>query len=111
MLFVIIPLSVILLGLIVYYALSPRSSKILRLSALGALGAIMLSIVICVIIIFAGPGGNDEPVMPDFFAAEPIQDAPKDDFTFLVLPAVLLLAFLGTVIFFAMRERKQRGKD
>ncbi|MDR1024746.1 MAG: hypothetical protein LBL56_03395 [Treponema sp.] len=110
MLFVIIPLSVVLLGLIVYYALSPRSSKVLRLSALGALGAIMLSIVICVIIIVAGMGGDEEPVMPDFFAVEPIQAAPRGNFFALFLLALFLLAFLGIVIFLAMRERRRGEK-
>jgi hypothetical protein len=110
MLFVIIPLSLVLLGLIVYYALSPRSSRILRFSALGALGAIMLSIVICVIVIFAGTGGNDEPVMPDFFAAEPLQPAPRANFFVLFLLALFLLAFLGIVIFIAMRERRRGEK-
>jgi hypothetical protein len=109
MLFVIIPLSVVLLGLIVYFALSPRSSKVLRLAALGALGAIMLSIVICMIIIFAGLGAaDDEPVMPDFFAAEPPPASSRGNFFALFLLAVFLLAFMGVVIFLAMKERKNR---
>ncbi|MDR1443355.1 MAG: hypothetical protein LBI94_00585 [Treponema sp.] len=110
MLFVIIPLSIALLGLIVYYALSPRSSKTLRLSAFGALVCIMLSVVICTIIIFANLGGNDEPVMPDFFAAEPPNAAPENNFFILVLFAVFLLILLGIVILLAVRERRIRGK-
>jgi cbb3-type cytochrome oxidase subunit 3 len=107
MFFVIIPLSVLLLGVIIYFALSPKSSKILRTAALGALGAIILSIVICVIIILTGTGSAaEEPVMPDFFAEE----APPAPGNFLVLflLAVFLLAFLGGVVFLSLRERKRQ---
>jgi heme A synthase len=109
MLFVIIPLSVILLGVIVYFALSPRSSKSLRLAALIALGAIMLSIVICGIIIFAGLGAAaKEPVMPDFLAPEAPAPAPQGNWFALFLLAIFLLAFMGVVAFLSMRERKRR---
>jgi hypothetical protein len=109
MLLVIVPLSVILLGVIVYFALSPRSSKILRLATLGALVAIMLSIVICAIIIFAGMDtAGGEPVMPDFFAGETPQAAPKGNSFVLFLLAVFLLVFLGIVVFLSMKERKRR---
>lgn len=111
MLFVIIPLSVVLLGVIVYFALSPRSSKMLRLSALGALGAIMLSVVICVIIIAVGmETANEEPVMPDFLAAEPPQAAAEGNLAALFILAAFLLALLGTIIFLSLRERRLQEK-
>jgi ABC-type Fe3+ transport system permease subunit len=109
MLFIIVPLSVVLLGVIVYFALSPHSSKSLRLAALGALGAIMLSIMICLIIIFATMGtAGDGPVMPDFLAAEAPQPPAAGNSFVLALLAAFLLAFLGIVIFLSMRERKNR---
>jgi hypothetical protein len=111
MLFVIIPLSLVLLGMIIYIALSPKSSKMHRLAALCALGAIMLSVIVCVIIIFANQGGeSEEPVMPDFLAAEPIPAAPQGNFVAVLLLAVFLLAFLGVVVFLAMRERKREPR-
>jgi uncharacterized protein involved in exopolysaccharide biosynthesis len=112
MLFVIIPLSVVLLGVIVYFALSPDSSKILRLTALGALGAIMLSIVICVVIIFVSGGSSGgEPVMPDFLAAETPPPAPQGNSFVLLIFAVFLLGFLGLVVFLSMRERRRREQN
>ncbi|MDR0732327.1 MAG: hypothetical protein LBF63_11710 [Treponema sp.] len=109
MLFVIIPLSVLLLGVIVYFALSPRSSKGLRLAALGALGAIMLSVVICAVIIIAGrETAGGEPVMPDFLAAEAPQPPAAGNSFAVFLLAAFLLAFLGVVIFLSMKERKNR---
>jgi hypothetical protein len=108
MLYVIIPLSVVLLGVIVYFALSRNSSKTLRLCALAALGAIILSVLICVIIIFANAElVSAEPVMPDFLATEPLPAAPKGNFLALFLLAVFIVVFLGVVIFLSLRERRQ----
>jgi hypothetical protein len=109
MLFVIIPLSVALLGVIVYFALSRESSKALRLTALAALGAIILSVLICIIIVFAGMGfGAKEPVTPDFLAAEPLPAAPREDFFILFLLAVFIIVILGAVIVLSLRERKRQ---
>jgi heme/copper-type cytochrome/quinol oxidase subunit 4 len=112
MLFVIIPLSVALLGVIVYFALSPKSSKALRLTALIALGVIIVSVLVCLIIIFAGlEFAGKEPAMPDFLAPEAPPAAPEGNFFALFLLAAFLLAFLGVVVFLSMRERKkQQGR-
>jgi ABC-type phosphate transport system permease subunit len=108
MLFVIVPLSVLLLGCIVYFALSPGSSRTLRLAAVGALGASILAVLICVIILVAGMDRSAaEPVMPDFFNAEPPPAAEGNGAALLVVAAVLL-AFLGTVVVLSLRERRRQ---
>ncbi|MDR2745999.1 MAG: hypothetical protein LBB77_01005 [Treponema sp.] len=108
MLYAIVPFSVVLLGVIVYFALSRKSSKSLRLTALAALGAIILSVLICAIIILSGAEfGGKEPVMPDFLSLEP-PPAPKGDFFVLFFLAVFIIAFLGVVIFLSLRERKRQ---
>ncbi|MDR0399585.1 MAG: hypothetical protein LBH51_01405 [Treponema sp.] len=107
MLFVLIPLSAALMGLIVYFALSPKSSKILRTIALGALGLIILSVLVCGVIIFMGLGAAaKEPVMPDFLAAEAPPPAPQANFFAVFLLAVFLLVFLGVAVILSLRERK-----
>jgi hypothetical protein len=109
MLFVGISFSLALLGVIVYIALSRKSSKALRLTALVALGAIILSVLICLVIIFAGMGAaGKEPVMPDFLTTEPLSDAPKGNFLVLFLLAVFIVTFLGIVILLSLRERKRQ---
>jgi membrane protein DedA with SNARE-associated domain len=108
MLFVISPLSIVLLGMIVYFALSRQSSRALRLTAMAALGFIILAVLICVIIIFANMGFTSrEPVIPDFLAAEP-PPPPKENFLALFLLAFFLIAFLGVVIILSLRERKRQ---
>ncbi|MDR0643268.1 MAG: hypothetical protein LBG07_12525 [Treponema sp.] len=109
MLFIGIPFSIALLGVIVYIALSRKSSKALRMTALAALAAIILSVLICTVIIFAGMGfTGKEPVMPDFLAVEPLPDAPQGNSLVLFLLAVFIIAFLGVVILLSLRERKRQ---
>jgi hypothetical protein len=109
MLFVIIPLSAALLGVIIYFALSPKSSKALRVTALIALGVIILSMLVCLIIIIAGLGSTGkEPVMPDFLAQEAPPAAAQGNFFILFLLAAFLLVFLGVVVFLSLRERKRQ---
>jgi hypothetical protein len=80
------------------------------MAALGALGAIVLSVLAAVIIIFAGMEAvDDEPVMPDFLAEAPVQAAPSGNFFALFLLAVFFVAFLAVVIFLSLRERKRQG--
>jgi hypothetical protein len=107
MLFVIIPISIVLLGVIIYLALSPKSSKMVRLAALCALGAIMLSVIICVIIIFAGMGGVEEEPVPDFLAVE-TPPTPQGNPIAILFLAVFMLAFLGIIVYLSMRERKRQ---
>jgi hypothetical protein len=108
MLFVIIPLSVILLGVIIYIALSSKSSKMVRLAALCALGAIMLSIIVCAIVIFVNAGSGDkEPAMPDFLSSEPPVAASGGNFFALFILALFMVGLLGIIIVIAMRDRKR----
>ena len=57
---VLVILSVGLLGLIIYFAVSPKSSRLLRLTALVALVLIGLSLGICGIFLIKGPGETKE---------------------------------------------------
>jgi hypothetical protein len=109
MLFFIVPLSAALLGLIIYFALSPKSSRVLRLTALAALGAIILSVLVCLIIIIAGAGlTSREPVMPDFLAPEAPAVPARGNFFILFLLAAFLLIVLAAVVILSLRERKRQ---
>jgi hypothetical protein len=79
------------------------------MTAMGALKAIIISIVICVIIIITGLGSTaGEPVMPDFFAEEAPPAVAAGNFLVLFLLALFLLAFLGGVVFLSLRERRRQ---
>jgi heme A synthase len=112
MLFVVtIPLALGFLGVIIYFALSKESSRIVRFAALIALGAAILSVLVCGIIVVSGLGGaGEEPAMPDFLATEPALPA-KDNTFGLVLGILFLLAFLVAVVVLSLKEQQKSTKE
>ncbi|MDR3192934.1 MAG: hypothetical protein LBT87_07705 [Treponema sp.] len=108
MLFVIIPIALGFLGVIVYFALSKESSRIVRLAALIALGAVILSVLVCGIIVLLSLGdGGGEAVMPDFLAVEEPEPPTKTNTFVLVIVMLFLLAFLGMVVFLSLKEQRK----
>ncbi|GHV66248.1 hypothetical protein AGMMS49928_00470 [Spirochaetia bacterium] len=108
LLFIIIPLSVILLGVIAWLAISENSSRAVRRVALFALTAIVLSVILSIIVIFlffgepaavVGPGIGDEIIQP----VKPVNDRSFSIIIFMVL----LLAFLALILFLALRREKK----
>ena len=102
--------SVGLLGLIVYFAISPKSSRLLRLAAIIALGAICLSLAVCGIIIFIGPSEDTSAIPLSVFADITVPAEQKTN----VLEIVIILALmigLGLVMAKAYKDQqKQAGK-
>jgi competence protein ComGC len=107
---VLIILSVILLGIIINYAVSGKSSRIIRLTALGALGLIVLSLGIASIIIAVNTfsKGNEEDRLPIFVEAQ--QDAPKQtaNLVEIIIFVVIIAALIAVIAVVSSIERKQR---
>ena len=99
-------LSVALLGVIIYFAISPKSSRLLRMAAIIALSVIGLSLLICGFFIIRGPAQDPQavpfPVLADTQAPE-----RKGHIADLIILAVLI-AVVSFVIF--MATRKKPGK-
>jgi heme A synthase len=107
MLFVIIPIALGFLGAIVYFALSKESSRIVRLAALIALGAVILSVLVCGIIVLLSLGGGEEPVVTDFLVAEAPEPPAKTNTFILVIGMLFLLLFLAMVVFLSLKEQRK----
>ena len=109
MLFIGIILSLGLLGLIIYFAFSNKSSRILKLSAIGALALICLALIVCgFILIFGGGSDEDQITLPVFADAAPQQERAAGP-----MDIILLLVFLfglAIVIYVAMKREKERKK-
>jgi uncharacterized protein with PQ loop repeat len=99
--------SLALLGVIIRFALSKKTEKLVKRAAIIALAVISLAIIICLIIIVSGPGVvEEEPVFSGFPLAEPVQVADPSTTYFLVFGIIMLL-FLGLIIFFSMKDKKK----
>jgi uncharacterized membrane protein len=111
MLFVIIPIALGFLGVIVYFALSKESSRVVRLAALIALGAVILSVLVCgIIVLLSLGGGGEEPVAPDFLVAERPEAPAKTDTFVMVIVLLFLLLFLGLVVFLSLKEQRKTAE-
>jgi hypothetical protein len=111
MLYVFIPLAAIFLGVIVFFAVSKKTEPVLRLAAIIALGVITLAVAVCLIIIFAESGSVPvEPEPGDFLP----DDSPKPKAGglpwMIIIFTIILLGFLGFVIYLALKEQKLQGK-
>jgi len=109
---VLVIISVVLLGVIINYAFSPKSSRILRLAALGALGLIAISLGIASIIIAtSGSNGDTEESHLPIFLDLP-QEAPKKSNLIEIIVFLVFLAFVIVMIaVIASRDRKIRQAE
>ena len=64
-------LSAGVLGVIIYFVISPKSSKMLKLTALIALGVTCLTLGICVVILLRGSGKAEETIPFHLFSDVP----------------------------------------
>ena len=104
-------LSLGLLGLIIYFAVSPKSSRLLKLAALIALGLIGLSIGICGFFLIKGPAPSKELIpLPVFQDASPKPVKNNNTIIALVFLLVLLLVLGGTV-YFSLKGQRKKGAE
>jgi bacteriorhodopsin len=101
---VIAPLA--LFALIVYFAVSKKSSPPVRKAAVIALIIAGFSLIVSAVLIFSGSAGAAVPgieAVPD----RPVQAKAVDPWYLAVFVAVFLL-FLGFIVFMGQRERRER---
>jgi multisubunit Na+/H+ antiporter MnhB subunit len=107
---VLIILSVVVLGIIINYAVSGKSSRIVRLSALGALGLIALSLGIASIIIAVNTFGEKDEGdhLPIFIEAQ--KDAPNTtaNLVEIIVFVAILVVLIALIAIVYSIDRKKR---
>jgi len=105
LLFTPIFISVIILSAIIYLAVSRRSSFQIRIAALVALGAMIITVIICLFRIFMAPAAAAKtPLYPDMPPPDPV---PPPNTMALVLVVVVLLALFMVVMLLSLREQRR----
>ena len=108
MLIVLAVLSLGLLGLIIKFAISSKSSRLLKRAALIALILIVVSIGICAVILIIGPGEeSDEAGFLVFQDAVPVP-AREKNYVETIVFIVIFLSFLGFVVLLFRRDRQKK---
>ena len=106
---VLVIISVILLGVIINFTFSPKSSRILKLVSLGALVLIALSLGIATIVITANnfKQVNEEEHLPIFLEAQ--RDEPKTNNLFhIIIPLLIFVVLVAIIAVAYSRDRKAR---
>jgi multisubunit Na+/H+ antiporter MnhB subunit len=98
--------SLILLGVIIRFALSPRTDRLVKRAALIALGAIGLAILVCMIMALTAPEAVvEEEVFAGLPLAEPVAAGISPNRVYLLILGSVMLALIGFIVFLALREQ------
>ena len=108
MLVVGIILSLGLLGLIIYFAISRKSSRRLKFAAIIALACIGVSLIICGYFIIRGPGA-DKAALPFPALVDGPAPVKQRNIADLIILAVLV-AVVGVVIFISLRDKRKKAE-
>ena len=103
---VLVILSAGLLGLIIYFAVSPKSSKLVKKSALIALALIGISIGVCVFFLVKGPGQDPAAISLPVFQDTPTTQARKANVPAIVILILVLLAIAGLIVVGIKRDKR-----
>jgi len=95
---------VILLAAVIYLAVSRSSSFKIRLTALGALAVMIITVIICLFRIFTAPAAAKEQLYPDM--PPPPPSAPPSAMPLILLIIILMSMFL-IVLFLSIREQRR----
>jgi amino acid transporter len=99
--------SVILLGVIIYFVISPKSSRLLRMSAIIALGLIGLAVGVCGVFLLKGPAKVETDIpLPFLIDAQPKPET-KTNVGVIIGYFVAFAFILGLV---AYSSRKEKGR-
>jgi len=109
MLYIGIPVGLILLAIMIYMALRKESDFRTRIACLIALAVMIISLIVCLFIIFVGGKAPvDESVL---IVAQPVKQEPKGKSSFFI--ALLFTAFLMglfiVILIMSMREHRNNN--
>ena len=108
---VLIILSAGLLAIIIYFAFSPKSSRLLKLAAFIALGLIALAVAVCFIFLIIGPGEDEGEIHLPIFLDTPTEAPPAVNITEILGFLAVLLFIMALIIVIVRRDHKRRVEE
>ena len=108
---ILIPLGVIILVGIVFLAISKKTSPVMRIAALCALGLMVVTVIVCLFIVFGmeTEGRSNSPVFSDTPAPAPPPSGPP--VMQLLMFVIFMVALFVVVLILSLRERKRSKKE
>jgi membrane protease YdiL (CAAX protease family) len=101
--------SLALLVVIIRFALSPKTERLVKRAARIALAAIGLALIVCLVMVIAGPvEEEEEEVFAGLPLAEPVAAAGDPNRAYMLVLGLIMLFFVGLIIFLSLREEKKK---
>ena len=107
---VLIIFSLVLLGVIIYFAFSKKSSRLLKRVAFIALALIALALVIAGIFLLVGPGEDPGHIPIPGFHEPQAQDESRISVELIVFIIIFLL-ILGLIIYSTYKEQQKKHNN
>ena len=106
---VLVILGLAMLAGVAYMALSRKSSPKLKIAAIGALGLMVVTAIICSIVIFKTNKVVTVVDPEQVFLDNPPPVAEENNILMTILFIIFLLALFALVLVFSLREQKRSG--
>jgi ABC-type Fe3+ transport system permease subunit len=108
--FLIILGLVILVG-IVYMAISKKSTFKIRVTALGALALMVITVIVCLVLYFTTGRVSNKVYLPDALPADIPPPAAEGISVMMILYIFFMIALFVMVVILAVKEQKRSGGD
>ena len=101
-------ISFVLLGVIIYFLVSPKSSRLLRISAIIALSLIGLALGVCGVFLIRGPAKVETDIpLPFLIDAEP-KPQEKSNVGVIIGYFVIFAIIIGLVAYSSRKEKEKK---
>jgi len=103
-------ISIVLLGVIIYFLVSPKSSHLLRMSAIIALALIGLAIGVCGVFLIRGPAKVETEIpLPFLTDAEPKQQNKSN--VGVIIGYFVAFAIIFGLVAYSSRKEKEKKQE
>ena len=106
MVFLGVLIGIIIMGAMIYLALNKKSNFHIRLACLAALALMILTVIICLFIVFTD---NRVPVDESVVIVGAVQETKKNDSTNIIVPLIFLIVMAAMFIVIAIISLKDQG--
>lgn len=103
--------AIILMGVMISMALNKKSNFSMRIASLIALAAMILTVLICLFIIFTDNRVPFDPSNVIVGATPAVQETDNRNIIMLLLAGILLLAIFGVIAYHSMKEHRKNIKS
>jgi len=105
-------LGIVIMGGVMYLAVSKKSPFKVRVAALGALAVMIVSVIVCVVVYFTHAKGPQQLILPDMMPSEmPPPQSGASPVTMIMLSLFLVALFIVIFIMAMKEQRRAEGKE